>query len=117
MEKTVKIGGVDYKMKSTAANLLKYKAQFGRDLLTDVQKLQSAQIPKSKENPKGGWDFSKIDLEMLYEMVWLLIKAANPELPPPMEWLDTLDSFPLKDAAGEAMTLYVESMEGTAKNG
>lgn len=111
MEKTVMIGGAEYKMKSTAANLLKYKAQFGRDLLTDVQKLQSAHLAD------GSWDFSKIDLETLYEMVWLLIKAANPELPPPMQWLDTLDSFPLKEAAGEAMTLYVESMEGTAKNG
>ena len=111
MEKTVMIGGNKYTMKSTAANLLKYKAQFGRDLLTDVQKLQSAQLPD------GGWDFSKIELETLYDMVWLLIKAANPELPPPMQWLDTLDSFPLKEAAGEAMLLYVESMEGTAKNG
>lgn len=111
MEKTVMIGGNEYTMKSTAANLLKYKAQFGRDLLTDVQKLQSAQLPD------GGWDFSKIELETLYDMVWLLIKAANPELPPPMQWLDTLDSFPLKEAAGEAMLLYVESMEGTAKNG
>lgn len=110
MEKMVNIGGADYKMKSTAANLLKYKAQFGRDLLTDVQTLQEAQLPG------GNWDFGKIDLEILYDMVWLLIKAADPTLPPPMEWLDSLDTFPLRDAASAAMTLYVESMGGTSKN-
>ena len=45
MEKIVNIGGHDYKMKSTAANLLKYKAQFGRDLFEDVQRLQEAMLP------------------------------------------------------------------------
>ena len=112
MEKIVNIGGKDFTMKSTAANLLKYKAQFGRDLFEDVQRLQEAMLPD------GTVDLSKIDLEVVYNMCWLLIKAANPELPPPFEWLDTLDSFPLEDAAGEAMALYVESMGGkTSKNG
>ena len=106
MEKIVKIGGHDYKMKSTAANLLKYKRQFGRDLLEDIAKMQSAM------GRDGEIDISKVDLEMVYEMCWLLIKAADPELPPPYEWLDTLDSFPLEDAAKEAMALYVESMTG-----
>lgn len=110
MEKIVNIGGRDFKMKSTAANLLKYKAQFGRDLLEDVQKLQNA------IQPDGGVDLSKIDLEVVYNMCWLLIKAADPELPPPFEWLDTLDSFPLSEAAREAITLYVESMGGKSKN-
>ena len=108
MEKTIKVGGMEYKMKSTAANLLKYKAQFGRDLLADVEKMQKAQ------NKDGTWNFGAIDLEVMYDMVWLLIKAANPEIPAPMEWLDSLDTFPIKEAATEAMTLYVESMKGTA---
>lgn len=111
MEKIVKIGGHDYTMKSTAANMLKYKAQFGRDLLDDIGKMQSAM------KPDGSFDFSSVDLEVLYNMVWLLIKAANPELPPPFEWLDTLDTFPLEEAASEAMALYVESMGGKTKNG
>lgn len=110
MEKIVNIGGCDYKMKSTAANLLKYKAQFGRDLLEDVASMQAAMLPD------GGFDFSAVDLEVLYNMCWLLIKAADPTLPPPLEWLDTLDTFPLQDAAEEAMKLYVESMGGKAKN-
>ena len=110
MEKIVTVGGVDYKMKSTAANMLKYKAQFGRDLLTDIGELEKAQTKD------GGWDFSRVDLGIIYDMVWLLIKAANPELPPPMEWFDTLDSFPLAEAAGAAVSLYAESMTGTSKN-
>ena len=112
MEKIVNIGGKDFTMKSTAANLLKYKAQFGRDLLEDVQRLREAMFPD------GTVDLSKIDLEVVYNMCWLLIKAANPELPPPFEWLDTLDCFPLSEAAHEAITLYVESMGGkSSKNG
>lgn len=110
MEKIVNIGGHDYKMKATAASLLKYKAQFGRDLLDDVASMQAAM------KQDGTFDFSAIDLEVLYNMCWLLIKAADPQLPPPLEWLDTLDSFPLEDAAKEAMQLYVESMGGKSKN-
>lgn len=108
MEKIVKIGGKDFTMKSTAANMLKYKAQFGRDLLEDISEMQSAM------KADGSFDFSAVDLEVLYNMVWLLIKAADPSLPPPLEWLDTLDTFPLKDVAAEAMTLYIESMGGKA---
>ena len=121
MEKTVTIGGHEYRMKSTAANLLKYKAQFGRDLLSDIGQLQKAQIPTGKKDANGSplfaWDFSKVDLETIYDMCWLLIKAADPELPPPMEWLDSIDSFPLAEAATEAVALYADSMRGTAKNG
>ncbi len=115
MEKVVNIGGVEYKMKSTAANLLKYKAQFGRDLLDDIGNLEKAQI-MGEDGTVVAWDFSRVNLEIIYDMVWLLIKAANPELPPPMEWLDTLDSFPLSDAAGAAVQLYADSMRGTSKN-
>lgn len=110
MERIVKIGGNDYKMKATAASLLKYKAQFGRDLLDDVSAMQAAM------KSDGSFDFSAIDLEVLYNMCWLLIKAADPELPPPLDWLDTLDSFPLEEAAKDAMELYVESMGGKSKN-
>ena len=110
MERIVNIGGHDYKMKATAASLLKYKAQFGRDLLDDVAQMQNAM------KKDGTFDLQAIDLEVLYNMCWLLIKAAEPELPPPLEWLDTLDSFPLEDAAKEAMQLYVESMGGKSKN-
>ena len=121
MEKIVTVGGHEYRMKSTAANLLKYKAQFGRDLLEDIGMLQKAQIPTGKKDANGAalyaWDFSKVDLEVIYNMVWLLIKAADPNLPPPMEWLDTLDTFPLAEAAGAAVALYAESMGGTSKTG
>lgn len=110
MERVVTIGGQPYKMKSTAANLLKYKAQFGRDLLEDISIMQGAM------KPDGSFDFSVLDLEVIYNMCWLLLKAADPSLPPPMEWLDTLDSFPLHEAAGAAMQLYVESMGGKSKN-
>lgn len=107
MEKTINIDGKDYKMKSTAANLLKYKAQFGRDLLEDIDRLQQAQ------RKDGSWNVGMIDLSIMYDMVWLLIKAADPSLPEPLAWLDSLDSFPIRDAAAAAITLYVESMQGT----
>ena len=110
MEKIVNIGGHDYKMKSTAANLLKYKAQFGRDLLEDIGEMQKAM------RDDGSIDFGAVDLEIVYNMCWLLLKAADPELPPPLEWLDMLDVFPLTEAAHEAITLYVESMGGKPKN-
>ena len=46
MEKILTIDGRQVKFKSTGAFLLRYKAQFGRDALQDILKLQGAMTTK-----------------------------------------------------------------------
>ena len=93
MEKILTIDGRQVKFKSTAAYLLKYKAQFGRDAIQDLYKILESVDSKTKEVK----DISALDLGILYDMVWSLAKQADPNIPPPMEWLDEFDTFPLLD--------------------
>lgn len=112
MEKIIKIDGKDIKFKSTGAYLYKYKAQFGRDAIQDMFKVSEAFDPDTKEVKEG----KTMDLLVFYDMVWALAKAADPSIPPPEEWLDTFEEFPLADHLGEWMEMIQSSFKSTVKS-
>ncbi|HHV63824.1 MAG TPA: hypothetical protein GXX46_01915 [Peptococcaceae bacterium] len=111
MEKILTIDGRQVPFKSTGAFLLRYKAQFGRDALQDIYKLQEA-IGENNEVK----DLSALDLEVFYNLVWTLAKTADPTIPPPMEWLDSFSEFPLMDILPELMNMMFSSLGATAKS-
>lgn len=100
MEKILNIDGRQVKFKSTGAFLLKYKAQFHRDALKDIYKIQGA---LGKDNEIA--NIEALDLEVFYDLVWTLAKTADPNIDPPMEWLDTFGTFPLMDIIPEIIDL------------
>ena len=89
---------------------MRYKAQFGRDAIQDIFKLQNAINPKTNELK----DISALDLEVFYNLVWTLAKTAEPNLPPPMEWLDTFSEFPLVEILPEVMDMIMSCLQPTA---
>ncbi|WP_409229197.1 hypothetical protein [Gudongella sp. SC589] len=107
MEKIMTIDGRQVKFKSTAAYLLKYKAQFGRDAIQDLVKVLESVDSKTKEIK----DISALDLGVFYDMVWALAKQADPTIPPPMEWLDGFDTFPLLDK--ENFPVWLEMIQSS----
>jgi len=111
MEKILIIDGRQVRFKSTGAFLLRYKAQFGRDVLQDIFKLQSAVDAKGHIK-----DASALDLEVIYDLVWTLAKTADPTILPPMEWLDTFGEFPLSDIVPEVMDIIFSSMGNTVES-
>ena len=110
MEKILTIDGRQVKFKSTGAFLLKYKAQFGRDALQDIFRLQNAINAKTNEIK----DLSALDLEVFYNLIWALAKTADPSIPPPMEWLDTFSEFPLIDIIPEVVDMIFSCLKSTA---
>lgn len=109
MEKILNIDGRQVKLKSTGAFLLRYKAQFHRDALKDIYKLDKAIIETGKdEEGKKKYEITNIDafdLEVFYNLIWVLAKTANPEIEEPLEWLDTFSEFPLMDIIPEVIDL------------
>ncbi len=97
MEKTVKIDGKDVRLKSSAALPLKYKAQFGRDFFKDI-------------------DSENRDTEVLFNVIWVLAKAADNSIPDVIEWIDSFEAFPVFRVFGEANELVILSMGTTEKN-
>lgn len=111
MEKILTIDGRQVKFKSTGAFLLRYKAQFGRDALQDIFKLQNA------INSEGQLaDVNALDLEVIYDLVWVLAKTADPSIPPPLEWLDEFSEFPLMDIVPEITDLIFSCLSSTVKS-
>jgi hypothetical protein len=111
MEKILNIDGRQVKFKSTGAYLLRYKAQFGRDALKDIFKLQAA----VDENNQIA-DIDALDLEVLYDLVWTLAKTADPGIKPPMEWLDEFSEFPLMDIVPKIIDLIYSCLSSTVKS-
>lgn len=112
MEKILTIDGRQVKFKSTGAFLLKYKAQFGRDALQDIFKLQNAINTKTNEIK----DLSALDLEVFYNLIWTLAKTADPNIPPPLEWLDEFSEFPLMDIIPEIVDMIFSCLTSTVES-
>lgn len=109
MEKILNIDGRNVKFKSTGAFLLHYKAQFKRDAIKDILKLQNAVDTKTKKIK----DIEAFDLEVFYNLVWTLAKTADKSIDPPLEWLDTFSTFPLMDILPEVMELIMSCIKSS----
>ena len=104
MEKILNIGGRQVPFKTSGAFLLRYKAQFGRDAIADIAKLNNVFDKKGKVK-----NLSALDLEVFYNMVWTMAKTADKTIPPPIEWLDSFDVFPLMDILPELYDMIISN--------
>lgn len=112
METILTIDGRQVKFKSTGAFLLRYKAQFGRDAIQDILKLEKAIDKKTNQFR----DISALDLEVFYNLVWTLAKTADPNIPPPMEWLDQFSEFPLIEILPELAEMIFSCLSTNVKS-
>ncbi|PKM67072.1 MAG: hypothetical protein CVU95_08280 [Firmicutes bacterium HGW-Firmicutes-2] len=111
MEKIITIDGRDIKFKSTGATLLRYKAQFRRDALQDIFKIEKAFNKETNEI-----EIDKFDLEVFYNLIWTLAKTANNDIGDPITWLDTFSEFPLMDIIPQTMDLLMATIKPTVNS-
>lgn len=125
MEKVITIDGRPVPFKSTGAFLLRYKAQFRRDAIKDLVKLepvfkkmeekQAAATAEEKE-AMAIEIFDVLDLDLFYNMAWVMAKTADRTILDPMEWLDSFNEFPVIDIMMELMDLLTASIKVSKKN-
>lgn len=112
MEKTIKIDGQSIRFKSTGATPLRYKNQFGSDFFADLMNM----LPAASLAEEGGGtelsieDIQGIDFEVLYNIVWVLAKTADSDIPEPIVWLDEFGEFPIIDIFSEVQDLLLASI-------
>ena len=119
MEKILNIDGRQVKFKSTGAFLLRYKQQFKRDALKDIYKLQESIVEKKDEEGNMVQELVNIDaldLEVFYNLAWTLAKTADPNILPPMEWLDEFSEFPLLDIIPELVDLIFSCITSSVES-
>lgn len=117
MEKTIMIDGRAVRFKSTAGTLLRYKSHFGREFLADCAALANC-FAKSED---GKVDMSTADLDnfnmdMVYNITWVMARTADANVPDILTWLDGFDSFPAITILNELIPLIFGSLKVDAKN-
>ena len=100
MEKIINIDGRDVKFKSTGATPLRYKSQFGKDFFREIMTMFNDGKP----------DLTKFDIEIFYNIAWVLAKTANKDIPEPIEWFDSFSDFPVMEVLPQLQDLIYASM-------
>jgi hypothetical protein len=113
LEKTLTIDGKPVQFKSTGGTPLRYKAQFGKDYLADIMKLDS--LGKLDTKNLKSKDLEKIDFEVFYNIAWTLAKTADKTIKDPLSWLDEFEVFPLMDILPELTDLITSTIQGKKK--
>lgn len=120
MEKTIIIDGKQVRLKSTAATILRYKAQFNKDYFSEMLKLSKLMTNKATDgkfdlNDISYDDLDHLDFEPLYNFIWVLAKTADPSIPDPLTWLDEFDSMPIADIFPQIADLLQSSIQSKKK--
>lgn len=123
MKKTIRISGVDCRMKSSAAIPRMYRLKFGRDIFVDMGKLKKqmdAQDRLKKElreqAEKKGEEFDEgsvgsmlpiQSLEMFENIAYLMHKHGDPKQPNDIDrWLEQFEVFDIYKILPEILEMW-----------
>lgn len=119
MEKTVYIDDQPVRLKSTAALPKRYKAQFRRDYFADLFKIAKVFDGKKKEDMDlediTYENLERLDMDVLYDIVWTLAKTADKTIPDPLEWYDGFENFNLMKVLPQVQELIKSSISQSKK--
>lgn len=96
--------------KSTAASLISYKANFGRDGLKDLIKL--AKGIEGDTDPLIILESEGFDFDIFYRFLWVFAKAGEKTIPPFEQWLEAFEMSPI-DFAVQTLPQVIELLGST----
>lgn len=114
MEKTIEIDGQKVKFESKGSTPLRYKKQFGSDFFLDLMKMESLAKIKNKKEPSYQ-DLKNLDMEVFYNICWVLAKTADNRIAEPFDWLDNFEVFPLMEILPQLQELMTNSFQTSKK--
>ena len=123
MEKTIIISGKPTRFKATGGVMLRYKQQFGTEFLAHLAKINDFMMSKKQKKVKedtgqtitiDDYDYTKFNLEFAFNIAWTLAKTADPSIPDPLTWLDSYDSFEIREIMPQLNELL--ALSNTPKN-
>ena len=110
MEKIIKIGDKDVKLKANAMQAIIYRREFGRDIM----EVQGSIMKMMKFDNAGNATFNfdgigNLDSVGIVQIIWTMAKAADASIPPLEQWLDQFDAFPIMDVFAESYELILSN--------
>lgn len=123
MERTIKVGGAELRMRASALIPRLYRFRFGRDLIKDMSQLEKAYKKAmsvkedATDDEKQDAELGVIDLTIFENVAWAMAKNADPNVPnDPDEWLDTIDGvFSVYEVLPQILDLWTAGLETTSK--
>lgn len=103
------------RFKSTGATVLRYKAQFGKDFFKELLKMGSLEKVMQQGKDIDPKDLDSLDLEVFYNISWVMAKTADPSIPDPITWLDGFDEFPMIEVIPELTDLIYSTIQAKKK--
>lgn len=99
MEQTLTIDGKKVTFRKSGATMLAYKRQTGREFFADlsafldiVERDEDGKVIMNGDVPAV--DMSKFDIEYMYQMLYVMAKAADRTIPADLlDWLDGFEDF------------------------
>ena len=123
MERTIKVGGADIRMRASALIPRLYRFKFGRDIIRDMAQLEQAYKKAlsvkedATEEEKRAAQLSALDLTIFENVAWVMAKNAGGSTVPgdPDEWLDSIDGvFPIYEVMPQILELWTAGLETTS---
>ena len=123
MERTIKVGGAELRMRASALIPRLYRFRFGRDLIKDMSQLEKAYKKAmslkedATDDEKQDAELGVLDLTIFENVAWAMAKNADPNVPnDPDEWLDTIDGvFSVYEVLPQILDLWTAGLETTSK--
>lgn len=113
MEKMITVGGNEVKMRASALVPRLYRFKFGRDLISDMNKLKKAyqkasDLPETAtEEEKEDAQLSALDLTIFENVAYIMAKHADNNQPDnPDDWLDQFEMFSIYEVLPQILALW-----------
>ncbi|WP_353423980.1 hypothetical protein [Christensenella massiliensis] len=116
MEKVIKIGDKDVRLKANAMQAIIYRREFGRDIM----EVQGSIMKMMNFDKAGNATFNldgigNLDSVGIVQVIWTMAKAADASVPPLEQWLEQFDAFPIMDVFAETYELILANFISTTR--
>lgn len=111
MIKTITLDeGKEIRLSDSAAFLLVYKAQFGREPIQDLLKVQQAFTVKEGEELDTLDAMQKFDMEIIYNIAWALAKVGNTAIKDPIKFYSEFGDFKPIEHINDILDMALRSL-------
>lgn len=118
MDKTITIAGKSVPLRKTGGTILRYKRQFGREFLSDLQKIAvlRAQLTPETTPEQRTQIVLSTETEWMYDILFIMAQQADPTITDELEWLDRFDDFNVWHVFDQVMPLLIAEAKVAPKN-
>lgn len=112
MDKVVSIDGKEIKFRATARTPRLYRALIGRDMISDMNRLQKAFDPKNVEES----NLDMLNLQIFEDTAYIMARHANPDITEKTadEWLDSFNMFSIYEVLPHILELWAVNTKQTS---